>query len=431
MDDTRLGSILLDSRVIDEADLEKCLDIQSLTGGVTPLGQILVEQGMLDQQLLDRVIELQQSRRNAQRSRLVVESSGTMGYLRAAIAVGARDLVVSEGRPVMARAGAEWRTLTEAPLRGPEVWDFVRSEMGDKVLEQLAERHCVTLDMHRPGLCRGRISAMRHFDGVAVFVEIQGEKTPGAKELGIPPRILEIASAGRGLVLMVGERGQGRVESLSAMLAAVASDANRYIVVIDDAIGAELPPGGALIARRRVGDHVSGYVPALRTAVREDPDAIIVGSLCHPESFDLAMRGAEGGRLVIGWIDESSVTGALQRVLNFYPSYDISRVRTTLASALRAVCVRHLLPKNGGGPMVAATEALFVDAPAREILRSGDLQSLGLLMRTGEGANGHSLDHCMSALVASGEVRIEDAYQRAEEKSWLLQRTSMVTGKGA
>ncbi len=101
MDDTRLGSILLDSRVIDEADLEKCLDIQSLTGGATPLGQILVEQGMLDQQLLDRVIELQQSRRNAQRSRLVVESSGAMGYLRAAIAVGARDLVVSEGRPVM------------------------------------------------------------------------------------------------------------------------------------------------------------------------------------------------------------------------------------------------------------------------------------------------------------------------------------------
>ena len=218
--------------------------------------------------------------------------------------------------------------------------------------------------------------------------------------------------------------------ALSAMLAVIASDANRYVVVIDDAIGAELPPGGALIARRRVGDHVAGYVPALRTAVREDPDAIVIGSLCHPESFDLAMRAAEGGRLVIGWIDESSVTGALQRVLNFYPSYDIGRVRTTLASALRAVCVRHLLPKAGGGPMVAATEALFVDAPAREILRNGDLESLSLLMRTGEGANGHSLDHCMSALVASGEVRIEDAYQRAEEKSWLLQRAGAAAGKG-
>ncbi|GDY02712.1 twitching motility protein PilT [Planctomycetota bacterium] len=430
MDDTRLGSLLLDSRVIDEADLEKCLEIQSLTGSARPLGHILIEQGLLDQSLLDQVLALQQSRRNAQRTALASETQDVDGWFRAALAVHARDLVLSEGRPVLARAGAEWRTLTDTPLRGPEVWDFVRREMGDKVLEQLAGRHCVAVDLHKKNLCRGRITAIRHFDGVAAFVALQPEHTPAVAELGLPAKVVEIVRAGRGLVLLVGERGEGRVEALSAVLAEIARDANRYVVVLDDAIGAELP-SGALIARRRVGEHVAGYVPALRTAVREDPDAIVVGSLAHPESFDLAMRAAEGGRLVVGWIDGTSVTSALQRVLGFYPSYDVSRVRTTLASVLRAVCVRHFLPAAKGDAMVVATEALFVDSAARELLRNGELASLNLLMRASNDDSGHSLDHSMIDLIGRGLLRIEDAYSRAEEKSWLLDRSKKLAGKGA
>jgi len=429
MDDTRLGAILLESRAIGEADLEKCLEIQSLTGHSRPLGQILIEQGLIDRQMLERLLQLQQTRRTAQRSALTFDASLPDGYLRAALAAGARELVISEGRPVLARAGAEWRALTTETVRGPEVWEFVREEMGNEVLENLADRHFVVRDLHKPGVCRGRITAMRHFDGVAVFVELHPEKVMTAVELGLPQPFVDTVRGGRGLVLLIGERGVGRTETLSGMLGVIADDATRYIVVLDDAIAGELPPGAAMVARRRVGEHVAGYGAALRTAIREDPDAIVVGSLSHPETFDMALRAAEGGRLVIGWLDETSVVGALHRIINFYPSYDVPRVRATLASVLRGICVRHLLPAANGGGLEPATELLLVDDAARELLRAGELDHLTLLMRAESGANGHSLDQCMFDLVVRGLVRIEDAYTRAEEKSWLLERSRHVAEK--
>ncbi|MGE3173895.1 MAG: ATPase, T2SS/T4P/T4SS family [Planctomycetota bacterium] len=420
MDETRLGSILLESRVISEADLEKCLEIQALTGNNRPVGQILIEQGLLDRGTLDRLLQLQQAR---MAERVVSEDVDTQGgFLAAAVRAGARELVISEGRPVLARAAMDWRMLTVEPVRGPEVWDFVRTEMGAQVLEELADRHFVVRDLHREGLCRGRVTALRHSDGVAVLVELRPEHTPTAVELGIPKELPELLAGPRGLVLFVGERGIGRTELLAGVLTEMAREENRYLVVLDDAIDTALPAGGALIARRRVGEHVSSYASGLRTAVREDPDAILVGSLSSPDAFDMAVRAAEGGRLVVGWLDAGSVVGCLQRVLNFYPVYDVQRLRQSLATVLRAVCVRHLLSSQDGSRMVPATELLLVDEAARDVIRGGDLNNLGLLMRTEGGKNGHSLDQCMFELIQDNAIRMEDAYARAEEKAWLLER---------
>lgn len=433
MDETRLGTILLESRILSEADLEKCLEIQSLTGNTRPIGQILIEQGLLDRATLDRLLQLQQTR-VAEKRALETATGGEPqrdGFLGAAARAGARELVISEGRPVMARAGTEWRVLTAEPVRGPEVWDFVRTEMGSQVLEELADRHYVVRDLHRPGLCRGRVTALRHSDGVAVMVELRPEHTPPPAELGIPPELTEILAGNRGLVLFVGERGVGRTDLLAGVLQVMAKEGGRYVVALDDAIDTELPTGGALVARRRVGTHVADYASGLRTAVREDPDAVLVGSLNEPDAFDMAIRAAEGGRLVVGWLDASSAVGCLQRILNFYPVYDVQRLRQSLAMVLRAVCVRHLLSSSDGARLVPATELLLVDEAARDVIRSGDLPNLGLLMRTTGGKNGHSLDQDMFALINAGRIRLEDAYARAEEKAWLLERLRTPEANGA
>jgi twitching motility protein PilT len=228
---------------------------------------------------------------------------------------------------------------------------------------------------------------------------------------------------GRGHVLLVSERGVGRTELLAGVLREITGDKDRYVIVLDDAIDTEPPAGGALVARRRVGEHISGYVTGLRTAVREDPDAIVVGSVSEPEAFDMALRAAESGRLVVAWLDAGSVVACLDRILNFYRVYDVPRVRATLASVLRAICVRFLLPSRHENELVPATELLLVDDTARDVLRGGDLAQLALLMRLEGGSNGHSLDQSMFELITSGRVRIEDAYARAEDKGWLLDRS--------
>jgi twitching motility protein PilT len=428
MDDTRLGTILLESRVIAEGDLEKCLQIQGLTGGQRPLGEILVEQALIDRPTLERLLELQDKRRQLRRLMVAAEPPADEPFLEAAAKLSANELVISEGRPPACRVAGEWRGLRDEALAGPEVWDFVRQEMGSEVLEDLAERRYVSRDFHRPGVCRGRITAFRQFDGVAVVVRLHPDAARTPADAGVPAAALEVVRAQRGLVLLVGERGGGLTEAFAALLHETACDPSRYVLVLDDNLEYPLPAGAALVVRRRVGEHVADYQTGLRTAAREDPDAVFVGDVSRPEAFDLALRAAEGGRLVVACLRAASVVQALQRALNFYQSYDVPRIRATLASVLQCVLVKHLLPAAQREGLVAATELLIVQEAVRDVLRQGDLANINLLMRMADSGSGHSLDRSLLALLQAGSVRFEDAFARAEEKAWLLAEAQVTKG---
>lgn len=426
MDETRLGTILLESRVIAEDDLQKCLEIQELTGGARPLGQILVEQGLIEPASLGKLLELQQTRMRERQVRLL---GGEERLIETVVGLGASDLVVSEGRPALARVAGDWRALTSEPLRGPEVWDFVRDEMGPEVLEELAERCHVTRDLQRPGLCRGRITAFRQFDGVAVTARLHPEAVRSSEQLGIPAAVLDIVDAGRGLLLLTGEHGGGRTERLAALVHHAARDAARYVVVIDDSLEYPVPTDGAIVARRRIGEHVADYASALQTAIHEDPDVVVIGDAGEPRTFDLALRAAESGRLVIACLHSSGAVAALVRALNFYPAYDVTRARASLAAVLRGVYGHHLLPDIDRTGFVPADELLLLDDAAREVLLGGELGKLNMLMRMAGGKSGHSLDQRLFDLVASGRVRFEDVFARAEEKAWVLERLRTTVGK--
>lgn len=428
MDETRLGTLLLESRLIAEPDLEKCLEIQALTGGTWPLGQIVVEQGLITRANLEQLLELQKTR--VQQRRTLAVGEGSDHYLQTAFDAGANELVISEGRPVLARVAGEWIALSTDPMNGPQVWDFVRDEMGGEVLEELADTQFVSRELHKPGRCRGRITAFRQFDGVAVTVRLHPELPRTTKELGVPDAIVDLVRQGKGLILLASERGSGRTEMLASLLQVAAEDAARFVLVLDDSLEYPLPEGPALLARRRVGAQVSDYGTALRTAVREDPDTIFIGDVGEPETFDLAIRAAEAGRLVVGCLHAGSVVATLHRALNFYPSYDIARVRATLASVLRGLLSMHLLPEAGRNSMVAATEMLLIDDAAREVVRSGDLGHLSLLMRMdGATSTGHSLDRSLLDLLAAGRVRFADVFARAEEKSMVLDRSRQLAAR--
>lgn len=422
MEDIRLGAILLEGGVVDEAGLERCLAIQALTGGSHPLGQILVEQGLIGKAELQLVLDLQRSRVAARKAAVQDTDVGCASLLLAARSQRAAEIVVSEGRPVRMRVACEWRQMTAEPLRGPEVWEFVRELMGDEVLEALAERHFVVHAFERADAGRGSATAFRQFDGVAVRVTFAAAEAPTPEQAELPPRLLEAVQAGRGLVLIVGERGIGRAEALAPMVQLVARHPDHYVVVVDDE-PLPLPTGGAMVVRRRYGLTPAQRAATLRNVVREDPDTLVIADVGSPETFELALRAAEGGRLVVAYIDAANTTGALVRALNFYPIYDLPRVRSSLAAVLRAVLVRQVLPDAAHEGTVAATELLIVDDAVREVVRSGELSDLGLLIRA-EGSNcGHSLDRNMLELLVAGRVRMEDVFARAEEKAWLLERT--------
>ncbi|GAB4144967.1 MAG: type IV pilus twitching motility protein PilT [Planctomycetota bacterium] len=418
-EDLRLGRLVLECGLIAEADLERCLEIQALTGGTLPLGRILIEQGLITKANLDQFLALQKTRVESRRA---ISADGAVDLVERAFRENANELVVSEGRQVMARIAGAWVAMSEEPWSGPQVWDFVRENMGSDILEELADTCFVSREFSRRNLCRGRITAFRQFDGVAVTIRMHPLEARTPEDQGIPQGVVDLVAEGKGMILVAGERGSGRTETLASLLREVARDPERFALVLDDSLEYPLPEGPALVARRHVGSSIHGYGAALRLAIREDPDAILVGEIGEPDSFDLAVRAAEAGRLVIGCLHAGSVVAALKKVTAFYPSYDVSRVRATLASVLRAVVSSHLLPDTSGRGLVSATEVLIVDEAAREVIRNGVLGHLMLLMRMRQGSDkGHCLDNSLLELLARGRVSAADAFARAQSKTRVLE----------
>lgn len=422
MDEYRLGSILLEGGVVDEAGLERCLAIQALTGSSRPIGRILVEQGLLDEATLTRLLELQKTRLTSQAALIPADDLASTSLLTAAKENGASEIVVSEGRPVLVRIGSSWQRLTDETLSGPEVWDFVRETMGFDVLEQLAENHFVSRPWELDGIGAGAATAFRQFDGVAGRLTFGRTTVESLSDLGIPEAVGEAIDSGKGLVLCVGERGIGRSELLASLTKHAAQDPSQYVVVVGDE-PVVCQEDGALVVQRQFGIDPETRADVLRSVVREDPDVMVIADVGSPETFELALRAAEGGRLVIAYLDAKNVVQALMRIFNFYPSYELPRIRVALAAVLRSVLVRHLLPNAEHTGTVSATELLVVQDPVREVLRSGSVEDINLLLRAEGGACGHPLDRSMLDLLGSGLVRMDDVFARAEEKAWLLERT--------
>jgi Tfp pilus assembly pilus retraction ATPase PilT len=429
MDDIRLGAILLEGGIVDEAGLERCLAIQALMGNTRPIGQILVEQGLIDEPSLKRLLSMQRERADVAGASLRAGDLGCAALLTAALGNGAAEIVVSEGRPVRIRVGSLWTQLTDIVLSGPEVWDFVRETMGGEVLEALAEHHFVVRPWQVDGVGRGLATAFRQFEGVAVRATFAPTQLPTPESIDLPAAVTDAVRAGRGLVLVVGERGLGRTEALGALVHAAAADASHYVVVVDDEPLA-LPATGAVVVRRRFGITPHERSQSLRSVVREDPDAMVIADVGDAETFEIALRAAEGGRLVIAYLDAPNSTAALTRILNFYPVHDLARVRASLAAVLRTVLVRHLLPDAEHKGTVVATELLVVDDAACEVIRRGDLGDIALLLRAEGSRCGHSLDRSMLELLVGGRVRMDDVFARTEEKAWLLEKTRSLKTTG-
>ena len=165
MESTRLGTLLVEGNMVREEDLERCLEIQALTGGSRPLGQILVEQNVISAGELNDILQLQEERRAIIPPLVPVKGQGCARFFAAAVAAGATELILSEGRSTMVRVAGQLRELEEDVLDALEVWQFVREYMGEDALEVLADRKSIAQEFHVPHVGRGRIMAFRHFDG--------------------------------------------------------------------------------------------------------------------------------------------------------------------------------------------------------------------------------------------------------------------------
>lgn len=327
----------------------------------------------------------------------------------------ASDLHLSAGLPPMIRVDGDVRRINIPALEHKHVHGLVYDIMGDKARRDYEEFLEVDFSFDIPGLARFRVNAFNQNRGAgAVFRTIPSEVLT-LDDLAAPKVFRELIDQPQGLILVTGPTGSGKSTTLAAMVDHINKNEYGHILTVEDPIEFVHTSNKCLINQREVHKHTHGFNEALRSALREDPDYILVGELRDLETIRLALTAAETGHLVFGTLHTSSAAKTIDRIIDVFPSGEKPMVRSMLSESLRAVVSQSLLKKVGGG-RIAAHEIMVAVPAIRNLIREDKVAQMYSAIQTGQNVGMQTLDQCLQDLVKRGQVTRVSARDYAKDK---------------
>ena len=327
----------------------------------------------------------------------------------------ASDLHLSAGLPPMIRVDGDIRRINVPVLDHKTVHELVYDIMNDKQRKDYEEFFEVDFSFEIPGLARFRVNAFNQDRGAAAVFRTIPSKVLSLEELNCPGVFRDICNNPRGLVLVTGPTGSGKSTTLAAMMDYKNDSEYGHILTIEDPIEFVHQSKKCLINQREVHRDTLGFAEALRSALREDPDIILVGELRDLETIRLAMTAAETGHLVFGTLHTSSAAKTIDRIVDVFPAGEKSMVRSMLSESLRAVISQTLLKKTGGGRV--ACHEIMVGTPAiRNLIREDKVAQMYSAIQTGQAHGMQTLDQNMQDMLRKGLISKQDAMARAVNK---------------
>jgi twitching motility protein PilT len=285
--------------------------------------------------------------------------------------------------------------------------------------EEQRERYASTRDLdfayEVPGLARFRGNLFQQHRGPGAVFRVIPSRIPSADELGLPDAIREFTRLNRGLVLVTGPTGSGKSTTLAAMIDLINETRGEHVLTIEDPIEFVHPVKKALVNQREVGPHTRSFATALKAALREDPDVILVGEMRDPETISLALTAAETGHLVFGTLHTNSAHKTVDRIIDSFPADQQEQVRAMLSESLRGVVAQQLLRKRGKG-RVAAHEILVGTPAVGNLIREGKTFQIPSSIQTGKQHGMVQMDQSIMAHLSAGLVDAEEAYAKAHDK---------------
>jgi twitching motility protein PilT len=330
---------------------------------------------------------------------------------------GASDLHLAAGQPPALRIRGDVERVKYKVLDNDTLRSMLYEIAPEDKVKVFEETGDVDFGYEIPGLARYRANFFVHKNGVgAVFREIPSTIMT-AEELGLPPVISKLASLPRGLILVTGPTGSGKSTTLAAIIDVANRTRKDHIITIEDPIEFVHKSQGCIVNQREIGLHTKSFHSALRGALREDPDIILVGELRDLETISLAIEAASTGHLVFATLHTTSAPKTVDRVIEVFPANQQAQIRSTLSDGLRAVVAQVLFKRIDIKGRVPALEILIATPAARNLIREAKTHQLPSVMQTGKRFGMQLLDDAIMDLFNKGYISGDDAYLKANEKS--------------
>lgn len=329
---------------------------------------------------------------------------------------GASDLHLTAGLPPIIRVDGEMRKLNVDDLDHKAVHALIYDIMNDRQRKEYEEKLEVDFSFEIPELSRFRVNAFNQNRGAAAVLRTIPSKILTLDDLGAPEIFKRIINQPTGIILVTGATGSGKSTTLAAMIDYINSHKREHILTIEDPIEFVHQNKMCVLNQREVHRDTHSFNAALRSALREDPDVILVGELRDLETIRLAISAAETGHLVFGTLHTNSAPKTIDRIIDVFPAAEKSMIRSMLSESLRAVISQTLLKKVGGG-RVAAHEIMLGIPAIRNLIREDKVPQMYSVIQTGQSHGMQTMDQCLQKLVAQGVITQQDAAAKSVDKN--------------
>ncbi|HEV8481180.1 MAG TPA: PilT/PilU family type 4a pilus ATPase [Candidatus Eisenbacteria bacterium] len=337
-------------------------------------------------------------------------------FLQLAREQGCSDIHFTVGLPPLVRLDGDLTQLKYRPLSEEEIGQLLTEILPADLAQRLDREGSVDLSYAHPGLGRFRFNLFRQRRGLGAICRVVPNKLPSLRELGLPPVVTHLSTLSSGLVLITGGPGTGKTTTLAALIREINESRNLSIVTLEDPVEFLHESDKSLVVQRQVGAQVRSFQEGVRSALRQDPDVILIGEMRDAETIAAAIEASETGHLVFATLHTRGAHQTLHRIVDTFPTEAQAQIRHTLGDNLRAIVSQDLVRNADGRGRRAVAEVLIMTTAIAQMIREGKTHQIHSAISTGRRVGMQLMDQALLTLVQSGDIDPNEAFLKAADK---------------